>query len=466
MFVNWTSFINNKYRFSNSGQAVIILDGVTYHITLGTHQYPNSIRYYDDKNENLDNILVDNRRYKDFLNITNGYAITSFDINNDGYEEILTTHNKFNSGILTLYYYNKSENKWASKIIKNPMASSNTCITVVPNGFLIGNSSGKPYLMRLDANGELKVDTNFVSVNSEVDRFNTRSIVNFKGLINGIDGFVLNGENKRILPKDTYKQYYFIFNNDRMVIKPWLDTALSNTTSITFVNINPSKEIYGYVFGNWGHESYLYMFKRGVFLKKHTFTSSYCTCVIAADFDNDGKDEILFVNGYLYNTLYRVSDENNIEQIQVGQAYNDVHFKPKSVFYMLSAAVMDLDKDGFLEVYTTGGEIISSGNNWFKVGEINRTSMGGLNRYLRIAPINSSGTSYRGAVVKARFNGKVYKRIIDNGGNAMSQSEPVAHFGLGSYSGLVDITVKWTDGTKKHIRGVEGNKVLKVVKGS
>jgi hypothetical protein len=464
MFVNWTSFINNKYRFSNSGQAVVILDGKTYHITLGTHRYPNSIRYYDDKNEILDNILIHNKRYKDFLNITNGYAITSFDINNDGYEEILTTHNKFNKEILTLYYYNKTENKWRSKSIKNPMASSNTCITVIPNGFLIGNSSDKPYLMRLDGNGQLIADTNFVSVNSEVDGFNTRSIVNFKGLIKGIDGFVLNGKNKRILSQNTYKQYYFNFDNDRMTISPWLDTALSNTTSVCFVNINPSKEIYGYLFGNWGGESYLYMFRRDVFLKKHTFTSSYCTCVIAADFDNDGKDEILFVNGYLYNTLYRVNDENNIEQIQVGQAYNASHSNPTSVFYMLSAAVMDLDNDGFLEVYTTGGEIISLGNNYFKVGEINRTSMGGLNRYLRVIPINNSGTSSRGAVVKAKYNGKVYKRIIDNGGNAMSQSEPVAHFGLGSYSGLVDITVKWTDGTKKHIKDVEGNKVIKVVK--
>lgn len=462
MFVNWTSFINNKYRFSNSGQAIVILDGVTYHITLGTHQYPNSIRFYDNKNEILDNILIDNRRYKDFLNITNGYAISSFDINNDGYEEILTTHNKFNKEILTLYYYNKSQNKWCSKIIQNPMASSNTCITILPNGFLIGNSRAKPYLMRLDSNGALILDNNFVI--SEVDRFNTRSIVNFKGLIKGIDGFVLNGENKRILSTDTYKQYYFNFNNDKLVIKPWLDTALSNTTSVCFVNINPNKEIYGYLFGNWGGESYLYMFRRGVFLKKHTFESSYCTCVIAADFDNDGKDEILFVNGYLYNTLYRVHDENNIEQIQVGQAYNSSHSKPKSIFYMLSAAVMDLDKDGFLEVYTTGGEIVSWGNNWFKVGEINRTSIGGLNRYIRVFPINSNGTSHRGAVVKVKYNGKVYKRIIDNGGNAMSQSEPLAHFGLGSYNGLVDITVKWTDGTKKHIRDVEGNKVLKVVK--
>ena len=462
MFVNWTSFINNKYRFSNSGQAIIIIDGIAYHFTLGTHQYPNSIRYYDFKNEYIDNILVNNKKFKNILNISNGYAICAFDINNDGYEEILTTHNKFNSTIMTLYYYNNLEKIWHSKTINNPMASSNTSITIIPNGFLIGNSITKPYLMRLDGTGNLVLDTNFV--NSEVVKFNTRSIVNFKGLIKGIDGFVLNGENKRLLREDTFKQYYFNLLTDRLIIKPWIDTALSNTTSITFVNINPSKEIYGYVFGNWGHESYLYMFKRGVYLKTHTFESSYCTSVISADFDNDGKDEILFVNGYLYNTLYKVHDQNNIQQIQVGQAYNDLHFRPKNVFYMLSSTVMDLDKDGFLEVYTTGGEIISSGNNYFKVAEINRTSIGGLNRYLRIYPCNSNGSSHRGAIVKARYNGGTYKRIIDNGGNAMSQSEPIAHFGLGGYSGQIDITIKWTDGTKKHIKGVEGNRVIKVVK--
>jgi hypothetical protein len=86
------------------------------------------------------------------------------------------------------------------------------------------------------------------------------------------------------------------------------------------------------------------------------------------------------------------------------------------------------------------------------------------NRYLRIQPKNGESSSHQGAIVKISYEGKIYKRIIDNGGNAMSQSEPIAHFGLGNYKGGVDVTIKWTDGTKTHMKGVKGNQVVSVVK--
>jgi hypothetical protein len=46
----------------------------------------------------------------------------------------------------------------------------------------------------------------------------------------------------------------------------------------------------------------------------------------------------------------------------------------------------------------------------------------------------------------------------------MSQSEPVAHFGLGKYTGDIDVTIKWTDGTKSRMKGVKGNQVVSMVK--
>jgi hypothetical protein len=456
MFVNWSSFVDTKYRIYNSGQGFILFNNVLFHITLGSYNSPNSIRYYDKKSGQLEFIKITDKKYKSILKIQDGFAMAITDTNKNGYEDLLVTYAGKNSGILAIYYLDNIRKIWESKTLRNPRNYPNASITVTPYGFLVGNTGDAPFLVRWNtSNNNYEVDTSFVHHNPSL-KFKTRSIVNFKGLIEGVDGFVLNGINARLREDDTFQQYYFTMNNNGIDIKPWLDSKKMNTMSVTFVNVNPAKGIYGFLFGNWAQESYLYMFKNGKYLKTHKFGVSYCTSVIAADFDNDGKDEIFFANGYLYNTLYKVHDEDNIQQIEVGQAYVDAYYAPKGLFYMLSTIAMDIDQDGFLELYTTAGYVFSTGNGWFKVGNIYRNG----NRYLRVHPKNNNSSSHQGAIVKITYEGKTYKRIIDNGGNAMSQSEPVAHFGLGNYNGDIDVSIKWTDGTKTHMKGVKGNQVL------
>jgi hypothetical protein len=457
MFVNWTPFINTKYRIYNSGQGFILYNNVLFHISLGAYNSPNSIRYYDKNNGELEFVKINDKRYKSILKIQDGFAIAISDGNKNGYEDLLITYAGKNSNILALYYLDTNDHIWKYKTLKNPRNFQNSSITITPYGFLVGNTGDAPFMVRWN-NNSYEVDTSFVKYQPGL-KFKTRSIVNFKGLIKDIDGFVLNGVNERLRETDTFKQYFFTMNDSGISIKPWLDDKNMNTMSVTFVNINPSKGIYGFLFGNWAQESYLYMFKNGKYLKKHVFEVSYCTSVIAADFDNDGKDEIFFANGYLYNTLYRVNDENNINKIEVGHAYNDSYFTPRGIFFMLSSITMDIDKDGFLELYTTSGHIFNTGNNWFKVGNIYRNG----NNYLRIHPKNGDFSSHQGAIVKISYDGKIYKRIIDNGGNAMSQCEPIAHFGLGSYKGPVDVTVKWTNGTKSHMKDVKVNQVVSIL---
>lgn len=456
MFVNWSPFIDTKYRIYNSGQGFILYNNVLFHISLGAYNSPNSIRYYNKNTGQLEFVKITDKQYKSILKIQDGFAIAINDGNKNGYEDLLITYAGKNSNILALYYLDTNDHIWKYKTLKNPRNFQNSSITITPYGFLVGNTGDAPFMVRWN-NNSYEVDTSFIKYHPGL-KFKTRSIVNFKGLIKDIDGFVLSGVNERLRETDTFKQYFFTMNDSGISIKPWLDDKNMNTMSVTFVNINPSKGIYGFLFGNWAQESYLYMFKNGKYLKKHVFEVSYCTSVIAADFDNDGKDEIFFANGYLYNTLYRVNDENNITKIEVGQAYNDSYFTPRGIFYMLSSITMDIDKDGFLELYTTSGHIFNTGNNWFKVGNIYRNG----NNYLRIHPKNGDFSSHQGAIVKISYDGKIYKRIIDNGGNAMSQCEPIAHFGLGSYKGTVDVTVKWTNGTKSHMKDVKVNQVVSI----
>lgn len=478
MFVSWTSFIDTKYPLSSAGQAFIpYVNNSFIHLTLGEFRYPNTLGVFNPNTNMIDLFKNDNPTIKSFLKSKNSFGVAVSDINHDGHPEILITHNELNATEITLYYYHFVESKWKYKKIKNPYPSPNASITVIPNGFLVSNSSYPPFLVKWNSSTHtIEIDTLFSQYNpKEIKSFSTRSIVNYKGLIKNIDGFILNSNTSvHLLPEDTFKQYQFSLTSKHLMIKPWMDSSKMNSTSITFVNINPRKKIYGFLIGNWAQESYLYMFKKNVFLKKHVFPVSYCTSVVAADFDNDGKDEIFFANGYLYNTLYKIHDENKIEEINVGEAYTNVFFAPNSTFYMNSAVIADLDKDGFLELSTTTGNYFRYGTAWFKVYEYSRVpdglaNSGGItetkhNRYLRVYPQYQNSSPAIGSIVKIKFLKKKYKRIIDNGGSSMSQNEPIAHFGIGSYDGPIRVTIIWTDGTKTHLDNVLGNQVLVVVK--
>ena len=469
MFTSWSPFVDTKYRLYTTGQGFVYLDGSDkpdkslYFLALGSYKIPTTITYYTPKNTYLSYVKITQPKYKNLIQIDNSFAMAATDLNKNGYEEILVTHNEFNKKQMSLFYYDSSSTSWKVKKFPNPSKHQNGSVTVVPQGFLVGNITDPPYLMKWNYyTSTLEPDYDFVQYDPKrVKKFYSRSIMNMKGLIKGVDGLILHGDiKKKRDPENTFEQSYFRFSDEKLVIYPWFDTTKMNTTSAAFVNVNPEKGIYGFVFGNWAQLGYMYLFQKGKYLNRFTFQGGYTTCVVVADFDNDGKDEIYFANGYIYNTLYKVHDENNIEAVNVGQAYNNSYFSPRDNYFYESASAMDMDGDGFLELYTNAGYAYALGNNWFKVSTLISRKK---SRYLRVFPLTKELAPHRGAVVKIKFGKKVYKRIIENGGNAMSQSEPIAHFGLGNYKGTVDVTVKWTNGKKTHIKDVSSNQVLRVV---
>lgn len=457
MFINITSNIDTKYLVYSSGQCIIQLDpskDVFQHIRLGIYKSPNVIEEYDTSNGMYELISL-----KNISEIQQCIGICCKDGNNNGLEHFVVTRE---NNKISFFSYSFKKNQWIRRSIQLPYNEPCTSITSVPNGFLIGNRRNPPLFLETDKKNKIKLGVENIYFDNNVsignNKFLTRSIINLNGLIHGIDGVILNGTNETSY--NFYHQYLFQIEKNKIVIKPWLEDIMLNSTSATFVNVNPSMNIYGLLIGNYDSEHILYLFNNHKFIGKTNIPGSYAVCVLAADFDNDGCDEIFILNYKQHNQLYRVIDETNIEPIQLAQAYNSRYSNTTTNTSFISSIVMDLDNDGFLELFNTAGDVFL-GNGLFKVADIFKKN----HNYFRVFPKNDNGSPHRGAVVIIKFLGKKYKRIIDNGGNAFSQSEPIAHFGLGKYTGLVNVFIKWVDSTKTKHRNIQPNQVFIVKKG-
>ncbi len=169
--------------------------------------------------------------------------------------------------------------------------------------------------------------------------------------------------------------------------------------------------------------------------------------VVAADFDNDGYEEVFFNNFNAPNRLFR-------------QTMGGWHEVPLSAGVAaanhpgMGAAVADIDDDGWLEMLLSGG------------GEpsplmLLRTTRQPHN-WVRVQPLTPHGAPARGALVMLRAGGRRQWRVIDGGSAFLCQMEPYAHFGLGLLDEVERVTITWTDGNIVTIDAPAINTTLRV----
>jgi hypothetical protein len=154
--------------------------------------------------------------------------------------------------------------------------------------------------------------------------------------------------------------------------------------------------------------------------------------VIAADFDNDGNDELFFNNFGEPNRLFRATP--GLTMLDPGEAVDADGFGT-------GAAVCDIDGDGVLELLIARGELEPQSLGVYKVKAAAR------NGWLRVRPLTRFGAPARGAVVRAEVDGRVRVKAVCGGSGYLSQMEPVAHFGFGSGGPAERLQVMWPDGT-------------------
>jgi hypothetical protein len=154
--------------------------------------------------------------------------------------------------------------------------------------------------------------------------------------------------------------------------------------------------------------------------------------VIAADFDNDGYEEIFFNN---------MGEPNRLFRRQAG------HWQPANIGDALEpdglgtgAAIGDFDGDGRLEL------LVAHGESGFQPLRLYHTPDNG-HHFVRIIPLTQFGAPARGAVVTLEAGERKQIRVIDSGSGYLCQMEPVAHFGLGQIDSAQRFSVRWPDGT-------------------
>jgi hypothetical protein len=155
--------------------------------------------------------------------------------------------------------------------------------------------------------------------------------------------------------------------------------------------------------------------------------------VVAADFDNDGRQE-LFVN-CLGAPNRLLTHDGEWSQTGIGDA-----LEPEGMG--TGAAVADIDGDGTLELVVVHGEgdaqplsVYSAPND----GD-----------WLRVRPLTPDGAPARGARVTLTTDRGRQTRVVDAGSGYLCQMEPVAHFGLADADPEA-VTVCWPGGRERTV---------------
>lgn len=208
---------------------------------------------------------------------------------------------------------------------------------------------------------------------------------------------------------------------------------------------------FGLCWGNWeGPHRVMLPQENGRWKDRATpglaFPSAVRT-VIAADFDNDGHDELFFNNVGEANRLFRVA--NDITMLDPGDALDPDGFGT-------GAAICDIDGDGVLELLVSRGEREAQPLGLYK----SRTAEG--NGWLRVRPLTRFGAPARGAVVRAEANGRVRVKGVCGGSGYLCQMEPVAHFGFGLGGKAERVQVTWPDGAAVVLLNPGSNRTITV----
>jgi hypothetical protein len=237
---------------------------------------------------------------------------------------------------------------------------------------------------------------------------------------------------------------------EEMATELGLHDPAQNVRGVAVLDANEDG-LFDLVYGNWEGPHRLYIHHpNGRFedaAPPEMAQPSRVRTVIAADFDNDGYEEIFFNNIGQPNRLFG-RREGRWMAVDIGDALEPYGLGT-------GAAVGDFDHDGRLELLIAHGESSAQPLTLYR-------ARANVNHWLRVLPLTQHGAPARGAVVVLEMFGRIQRRAIDAGSGYLCQMEPVAHFGLGKQTQVNRVRVHWPDGASAMINNPACDQLLRV----
>jgi enediyne biosynthesis protein E4 len=186
------------------------------------------------------------------------------------------------------------------------------------------------------------------------------------------------------------------------------------------------------------------------------------------DYDNDGLQDIIVVNGHVYpqleavrlgasagyrqrKLLYHNRGDGRFEE--VAAQFGSVMTEPR---VGRGLALGDFDNDGRLDIVI---------NNLDGTPEVLHNELQTRGNWLLVKLKGNGGnTDAIGAVVTARASTLSQTRVVQSGASYISQNDMRLHFGLGAATAVDTVDVRWPDGTTSTVRNVKANQVITVTK--
>ena len=434
MFTNRNDLLQRNLAQFNYGIAVTDVDGDgAFEWLVAGYGFPNSV--YKWTGSVFENVtpaaLADAGRQ--------AIGVAAADLDGDGDEEIyiLNTDSFQGKKLFADRLFDRSDGEWtdlfglpAHRDVMN-LTAGRSVIAVDRDGdgiygFFVSNYGGPMRLYELDEDGRLQDVAPRVGLALTTGG---RSAVSLPLLTTRMDIFAGNEDGANFLFLNTGEGHF-----EEVAEVANLSDASQHARGIAILDANEDG-LFDIVVGNW--EGYHRLFIQdfgGKFADDappEMAAPSRVRTVIAADFDNDGYEEIFFNNIGQRNRLFARRNSEWV-QINIGDALEPAGLGT-------GAAVADMDGDGRLELLIAHGESAMQPLSLYHTPQND-------NHWLRVLPYTIHGAPARGALVTLESNGRIQRRVIDSGSGYLCQMEPVAHFGLGSATQIDRVEVRWPDG--------------------